>query len=172
MQRPTSVTVFGILNLVFAGFGVLGILGTLALFRMEGMANNPVVTLMQENATYRAYMKASIPLGIVYCLILLLGGIGLLRLRPWGRTLSIIYALLAIVGGLLGVAMNFIYIFFPMLEQAGGGSGPGATAAMAGALGGTVGGLVGLVYPILLLIFMTRRKVVAAFRSPPPPPLP
>ena len=34
MQRPTTVTVFAILNIVFAVIGVVGVLATLAMFSM------------------------------------------------------------------------------------------------------------------------------------------
>ena len=38
---------------------------------------------------------------------------------------------------------------------------------MGAAIGGVMGGCFGLVYPILLLVFMTRPQVVAAFKAQP-----
>jgi hypothetical protein len=93
-------------------------------------------------------------------------------MKPWARKLSIAYAIYALVFGVVGIVVNFLFVVRPMLEQAQGRQGPEAAGAIGGAFGGTIGGCFGLVYPILLLIFMTRPNVVAAFRTavPPPPP--
>ena len=115
MQRPTSVTVFGILNIVFAAFGVLGLIASIALFFMPGNSNNPVIKIMNENPAYATWLKVCIPLGLLSCTALLAAGIGLLRLKPWARKLSIGYAIYAIVFGILGMVVNFIFLVEPML---------------------------------------------------------
>ena len=166
------MTTFGILNIVFAVFGVFGLLGTVALFSLTGPSKNPVVKIMRESPAYTAWLKLTIPLGLLTCGILLAAGIGLLRLENWGRKLSIGYAIYAIVFSILGLVMNFIFLFGPLLEEAAQRKGPEAAGAIGGAVGGTIRGSIGLVYPILLIIFMTRPKVVAAFHPPSPPPLP
>ena len=101
----------------------------------------------------------------------LTAGIGLLRMKPWARLLSIGFAIYAIVFTILSMAVNFIFLLRPMLEEASHKHGPEAAAAIGGAIGGTVGGCFGVIYPILLLIFMTRPKVVAAFYPPAVPPV-
>jgi hypothetical protein len=106
---------------------------------------------------------------VLTCLVLLAAGIGLLHLKPWARILSMAYAIYAILFGILGMVVNFIFMIQPMLEQARQQQGPEAAGAIGGAVGGTIGGCFGLIYPVLLLIFMTRPKVVAAFRPPAPP---
>ncbi|HXR48348.1 MAG TPA: hypothetical protein VN784_13015 [Candidatus Limnocylindrales bacterium] len=166
MQRPTSVTVFGILNIVFAAFGVFGLIFSMALFHLPADSNNPVVKLIHENPAYAAWLKASILLGVPSCLVLLATGIGLLCLKSWARILSIAYAIYAIVFGIVGTVVNFVVMVVPMAEQARQQQGPEAAAAIGGAIGGTIGGCFGLIYPVLLLIFMTRPKVAAAFRPP------
>ncbi|MGA9779738.1 MAG: hypothetical protein ACLPRE_01995 [Limisphaerales bacterium] len=169
MQRPTSVTVFGILNIVFAAFGVFGLIASIALFHLPADSNNPVIKLIHENPTYAAWLKAGILLGVPSCLVLLATGVGLLCLKSWARILSIAYAVYAIVFGILGMVVNFVFMVLPIAEQARQQQGPEAAAAVGGAIGGTIGGCFGLIYPILLLIFMTRPKVAAAFRLPVPP---
>jgi hypothetical protein len=173
MQRPTTITVFGVLNIVFAAMGMLGILATMALFSVAGASNNPVVSLIRENPAYAAWMKLSIALSVPTLVALLAAGIGLLLLKEWARILSIIYAIAAIIFGLIGVAMNFIFLLRPLLGQAAGTRGPAAAGAFGGAIGASFGGCFGLIYPVLLLIFMTRPKITAAFRAAAePPPLP
>jgi hypothetical protein len=109
-------------------------------------------------------LKLSIALGAVVCVVLLAAGIGLLRLRPWARMASIIYAIYAILMGLVGMVVNYYFLVQPMLAQAQQKQGAEAAGAIGGAIGGCIGGCFGLIYPILLLIFMTRANVVAAFR--------
>jgi len=168
MQRPTSVTVFGILNIVFAAFGIFGLIGSIILFLMPVGSNNPVIKIMHENPAYAAWLKICIPLGLLRCAALLAAGIGLLRLKSWARILSIVYAIFAVVFDILAMVINFFFIIQPMLEQARQQHGPETAGAIGGAIGGTIGGCFGLIYPVLLLIFMLRPNVVAAFRPLPP----
>lgn len=171
MQRPTSVTVFGILNIAFAAFGVFGLIFSIALFFLPADSNNPVIKLIHEIPGYAMWLKICIPLGVLSCLVLLAAGIGLLCMKSWARIFSIAYAIYAIVFGIIGMVINFIFMVQPMLEQAKQQQGPEAAAAIGGAIGGTIGGCFGLIYPVLLLIFMTRPKVVAAFRPSTPLPM-
>lgn len=172
MQRPVSVNVFGILNIVFALFGVFGAIATVGLFSVTDASSNPVVRIMLENPNYAAWLKLTIPLGLVASALLLAAGIGLLLLKSWARKLSIAYAIFAILFGILGTVVNYLYLVRPLLEEAQRSQGPEAAGAIGGAIGGIIGGCLGLVYPILLMIFMTRPKIVAAFQRPEPPPMP
>src|SRR5262245_43450327 len=95
MQRPVSVTVFGILNIAFAVLGVFAMIGTIALFSLPGASNHPIVKIMQESPAYATWLKLTIPLGLMASVALLVAGIGLLRLKSWGRKLSIGYAIYA-----------------------------------------------------------------------------
>ena len=166
MKRPTSVTVFGILNIVFSVFGAFGLLISMALF-LQTDSNSPVVKLIHEDPAYAAFLKISILLGIPVCLALLAAGIGLLNMKSWARILSIIYAIYAIVSGMIGMVVNYFAMILPMLEQARQQQGPEAAAAIGSAIGGTVGGCFGLIYPVLLLIFMLLPRTAAAFRPVP-----
>jgi len=164
MQRPASVTVFGILNIVFAAFGILALFASVFLFLPQANTQNPVIQIIHDSPTYAAWMKLSIVLGAVVCVVLLAAGIGLLRLKPWAHTVSIVYGIYAIVMGLVGMVVNYFFLVQPMLAQAQQKQGAAAAGAIGGAIGGSIGGCFGLIYPILLLIFMTRANVVAAFR--------
>lgn len=170
MQRPASVTTFGILNIVFAVLGVFGIIGTIAMFSMTDASHNPAVKIMRESAVYAGWLKLSLPLGFLSCGVLLAAGIGLLGLKSWARQLSVGYAIYAIIYNILGMVVNVLFLFRPLLEEASRKQGPEAAGAIGGAVGGVFGGCFGLVYPILLLIFMTRPKLIAAFRAPDMPP--
>lgn len=167
MNRPTSVTVFGILNLVFAAFGFIAIIFTALLFIMPQPANspNPVIQLIHDNSTYAAWMVISAGLGVLSSIALLASGIGLLKMRAWARTLSIVYAIYAIIMIVVGTAVNYVFLVQPLLAQSQNQSGPQAAAAISG----TIGGCFGAIYPILLLIFMLLPKVANSLRPPPLP---
>jgi hypothetical protein len=164
MNRPTSVTVFGILNIVFAVFGVLATLGSVALF-LPQMTNgsNPVIKLIHENATYATWLKLSIGLGLLVSVALLAAGIGLLQLKPWARIFSIGYAVYSLVMIPASMLVNFFLLTRPLLAQAHQQHGPEAAGAIGAAIGGLFGSCFGLIYPVLLLIFMLRANVKAAF---------
>jgi hypothetical protein len=165
MHRPTSVTVFGILNLIFGGLGMCGLvfLAILMFVPIEGFDPNSGMGPLEEHPVFQAYQQISVGLGFVSSIVLIAAGIGLLRLRPWGRTLSIVYAGYAIVSTILGTIINFAVMMPIMMQQAEAAEGPARAAAMGGAIGGSVGGCVGLIYPVLLLYFMLRPHVRAAF---------
>ena len=165
--RPTAVTVFGVLNIVF---GALGLLGTpfSAMVLAASDARNPVVVVLRENAGYRAWFILGHCLGVVVAIALVVTGIGLLKLKPWARKASIAYGIYAIAMGVIGFIVNAVYLFGPLMERARQAHGAEAGAAIGGTIGGALGGCLALVYPVLLLIFMTRPNVAAAFRTQAP----
>ncbi len=169
MQRPTSVTVFGIMNFVFAGFGVIGLIASIALFTLSADSNNSLIKLIQAGPGYVVWLKICIPLGLLSCAVLLVDGIGLLWLKPWARGLAIAYAIYAIVFTVVGLWINLTLMIQAMSEQIR----PREELAVAGAIGGPVSGTVGvlfwLIYPIVLLVFMFLPNVMAAFRPTIPP---
>ena len=161
MQRPTSVTVFGILNLIFSVLGlcgvVFGILGLVVLQNPDMAGDGPTplpIKLMQDNPTYQVFSFVSVGLGVFSSFLLAVAGIGLLKLRPWGRTLSIIYGGYSILMAIAGIVIN-LAVFAPELEKAQQQASPQATAeAMSGMVGAGIGGCFSLVYPLILLGFM------------------
>lgn len=163
---PAAIKVFGIINLVMAAFGLFGTCFSLLPFIMDLKTPNPVLDMMKENQFYRSYTIFSIILSFVLVSVLGIGGIGLLQNRLWGRTLSMIYAIAAIVTGLVGIMISYLYLVQPMLEKANQmAPGPEKAAMQVGAIGGMFGGCFGLIYPVILLVFMTRPRIVQALRQ-------
>jgi len=167
MQRPTSVTVFGILNLAFGALGLCGVVFTLASFAIPQNPRmvNPVLDLMHKNAGYRMFLQVTTGLGLIATLALILSGAGLLKLQPWARTVSIVYGVYSIGMGVAGVAVNYFVLLQPLMKQAGAmPAGPQRAGLIGGAIGGTLGGCLGVIYPVVLLVFMFRPTVVRAFQ--------
>jgi hypothetical protein len=166
MQRPASVTVFGILNFVFAAFGVIGLIASFALFSVPADSSDSVIKLMHQGPGYAAWLKVCIPLGVLSCAALLAAGIGLLSLKPWARILSIAYAICAIVFCVAALLINLIFMAQPMFQQVRPQQQLVAAVALGGPISGTIGDFFWPIYPILLLVFMLRPKVAAAFAPP------
>jgi hypothetical protein len=160
-----SVTIFGILNIGFAALGLVGLLFSAVILSHTDAAKNPMLKEMYDNPAYAAWMKISMPLSGIVSVVLLAAGIGLLLLKNWARIASIAYGIYAILGCLVGGVL-MLNVIVPIISHNSGGP---ERMIMIFTMIGSVGGMVlGLVYPILLIIFMTRPKIIAAFGPPPP----
>jgi hypothetical protein len=159
-ERPMSVMIFGILNIGWAVLGLIGLLISSLLRGTVDPSKNPFMQQMQNNAAYATWMKIATPVGAVVAVILLAAGTGLLLLQNWARIVSIAYGIYGIISGLIGgvVMMGaFSSVTFPHA-----GSSP-AFVHIFVIIFGVFALLLTMVYPVLLIIFMTRPKVIAAF---------
>ncbi|MFA5239136.1 MAG: hypothetical protein WC476_05430 [Phycisphaerae bacterium] len=150
IEKPTSVTVFGILNCVFGGMGLL----CTPFGMFVGAA--AMQKTMQATAAYRIWMFVGGFVGIGFSCWLLALGIGLLTFKKWARRGCVAYACTVIVWNFIGVGVNIASLALHWITV--------PEASLPGFVGGTVGGMCGgLIYPILLLIFMQTDKVKRAF---------
>ena len=166
-RRPGSITTLAVLNLVFGGLGVIGLLFTGAMY-FGGMSlgpRNPVVEIARESPAYMSYLEWSLLLGLLMVLALVCSGIGLLKMKMWGRKLAILYSVVNIISAVVGLVMTQHYVLGPLAEQHD-------RVASAGAMGGYAGGIVSLAYPLILLAFMFKRTVVTALETASQPPVP
>ena len=183
MQRPTAVTVFGILNIAFGAMALVCTpLSFLMSFASQAMlenmpdvpqAENPFQEMM-EAPGFMTYTYVTTALGMAVGGLLLVAGIGLLRLRPWARHVSIGYGVYAWVSAIAGGIISYFVIYAPMAEKLAEVSGPQSASLIGGMFGGVAGMCIGLIYPTILLIFMLRPEIKAAFQpgwgTPPPVP--
>ena len=139
--RPMAVTVFGILNIVFGSLGLLCV--PVALITMFAAPN-----MMNAGGGTRAWTLVASAVGLFCTIFLIIMGVGLLYLKAWARTGSLAYGWFAIIWGIIGMAVNFA-----AFASVAHGSSPDV---MFGMIGGVIGGLIGMVYPILLIVFMRR----------------
>jgi uncharacterized membrane protein len=203
MQRTrlASVTVLAVLNFVFGGLGLVGGL-TGFIFMMIGLdkmfmnmgsmnpGNNPQVAKqleqqqefqkdmleIVEKTNPRWYQVASTSQNIVLSIMMILGGIGLLKVQSWGRNLCLTYATLSILCH-IGVLIYAFLVVLPAMQafaqQMGAKGGQYKLIAFFmqfGAYGGMISPFVMMIYPVIVLIVMFRPNVVAAFRGEAAPP--
>jgi hypothetical protein len=116
------------------------------------------------------YFLVMMAVGTVLSVMLLTGGIGLLRLRNWARVLCILVA----IAELLLQTGSFIYnaaVLQPAMEQAQKEmlAKAGAQAPPANPFANTpisvVTSLAGVAFYIVLLIFLFQPRIVAAFHK-------
>jgi len=142
-KRPGGLTALAVFNFVFGAFGLLGALSLAVLIPLLGQM--PAETTAQLTAEQLDRLNALKEMGtglfltigalnLVSALLLILSGIGYLKLKKFlGRTLGNVY-------GILGVLATL-----------------GSMLWMPAALGGgsfNIGTIVGLLYPVLTLLLL------------------
>ncbi len=126
-RRPGGLTALAVLNFVFAGLGLLGLLAVLALLTAADVSSGGELT--GGGGISKGMIYVALLLGIVRMGVLLTAGIGYIKQKRFlGRTLGNVYAILAIADTIIGIAL---------LKQGLG-----------------IGGIIGLVYPVLTLVLI------------------
>jgi len=165
IKRPTSATVFGILNILFGGLGLLSAPFSWLLYA-DSADDNLILSAMVTNDVYSSWTQATVILGAIASAVLIASGVGLLNMKPWARVAAIGYSWYTIVIMLIGVIMLWFFVYSPLLDELKTIQDTvQKTLLMGGLLGGLVGGLIGLIYPVMLLVFMTRPRLVAALEG-------
>ena len=165
---PLAGIIFGVLHILY-GLSMLlcnGISGLVFVVKLpaEMVEGNAGMDAM-ANPFFRLYSQCGIVASMISGVIFIVAGVGLLRLRPFGRRLSIWVALLEYFLLLLSVVLNGIYLLPLLLKQIN--TLPSGTPEQMGALIALISVSIGVVfsalYPTLVLFCMTRPKMVAAY---------
>jgi hypothetical protein len=177
MGRPTSVTVFAILNILYGLLyfcsGVFGIVSSVAML-VAIQAESEFADLMGPNAgmftdpLFFGYSIVMQGIGIVLGMLAFVSAIGLLMMRHWARRLTTVFAisLLVMFGiGIISQVVMYASGFNPLasLDQF-----PGLNTDLI-MIVSIVGGIIfnavfTVLYPILMMYFLRRPHVVEAFR--------
>lgn len=163
---PASITVFGVLNLVFGALGVCGVLFAVLGLVLQNMdipqqPQNQGVEVLNQHPIYGPFQTVNVGINFVMTFVLLLAGIGLLKKRSFGRTLSNTYGVFAILSVLINIFLLAVFLRGELFALPPENGLPIGMIIFWSAIGG---GLVGMVYPVLLLIFINRPRVKAALQ--------
>ena len=100
--------------------GVFGILTLAAVMltpqspaMQKAIQQNPVLQLIQRNPDYAMFMKISTLAEGGAMVVLALAGVGLLLLWSWGRHLSTLYAVYAIIAVMIRAMVNYHFVIAP-----------------------------------------------------------
>src|SRR4051794_11643492 len=113
-NRPTSVLVLAILQIIFGSLGLLGSLcgvgmqlaGGGSMFGGQAPQGMPdIQALLRERVPhYEIVLLGGLILGLISGTVMIVSGVGLIRMRPWARVLTIGYAIYYIASTILNVA--------------------------------------------------------------------
>ena len=138
---------------------------TLVTQLMPVPANTPQAgNVMMSTPFLRGYTMASMLIGVAMAVWELAAGIGLVKSRPWGRSLSLGYGYISILMAVATTAIGILYIA-PAMQQAAQGIPDPVVKKMMGYMPVLffLGACTSLIYPVLLIIFMNRPNVRAYF---------
>ena len=175
--RPPAVLVMAILNMVFGALGIFGLLCIGLMFLImpqlpQPPGGNPAIKVFEVPA-YKQSVFVFASIGAVLAILEIIAGIGLLRMKTWGRRLSIGYAVTTIVIQVIGLVVNIAYVNPKIAEvMAQDTQQPFAqmqSNPMVGNIGTGFGAVLGMAYAVALLIVMFRPHVRAAFAEAQPP---
>jgi hypothetical protein len=188
--RPTSVTVMGILNIVFGSLSLLCmvcmgisllVLSSPDMLRLPNGVN-PVADMWdfmkREIPGYVAITIGSLVLGLIMSILLLTAGIGLLNMQNWARVMSILYSIVTVLTQLGSLIFTLAFVNpatarwqADFIRRQVGMLPPGADLGGNSALnniGAVAGAAIGIIYAVVLLIMMLTPTVSAAFGGRPP----
>ncbi|MES2980692.1 MAG: hypothetical protein V4727_00130 [Verrucomicrobiota bacterium] len=177
LGQPQQVKVFGIMHLIFGGYGVLVLVWSLFVI----IAGNPFHKLagntpeMQVQAKLETDMVgftiAGTALHFVVTVLIIIAGILLLKGRKSARKWSNYYAWSSIATKIYSLIFTLIVVV-PMTQEMMKGTTSGAAAMKGGfeaiMIGSMlVGLLLPLIYPVLSLILLNRPYVKTWFSNQP-----
>ena len=170
-ERPTVVTVFGVINIVYGGLGVfVAGCGALGLALMHGPMGqqNPGAQAIWKTPALLTWSVVSPILMFFFSLLLIAAGIGLLGLRPWGRTASLVWGVYGALKAVAGAVIRVLFVLPAMPDMMQQNPGQFGAAFQGGMVFGVAAAaMIGLVYPLCILYFMTRPSFIEAFKGPP-----
>ncbi|HEY5933642.1 MAG TPA: hypothetical protein VIU61_03380 [Kofleriaceae bacterium] len=136
-KRPGGLTALAVLNFVFTGLGLISLLALVAVLKfadqaMAGASEKDRATIAAFSEMGMGTWALLVGSSLLTCALLLIAGIGYLKMKRWGWIAGNLYALLSIVAALLSAFL------------------------MPPALGGGINlmTIVGLIYPVLTGILL------------------
>jgi hypothetical protein len=151
-KRPSILTTFAVLNIVFGGFGLL--CTPIAMVMTYFSMTNTTTPLMQT------WIATSSFISIITSVMFVAFGIGLLGQKEWARKGSLVCAIFLLVWAIAEMTIGVIGLTSGAMGEELM-SGPGLVGGLIGAL---FGGFSSMIYPACLAVFMSSEKIKSACR--------
>jgi hypothetical protein len=177
-KRPVGVTVFAILNLIFGGLGlVCNLCNVVAAPALESLQVNQdpdnAATNMEKHLQanvpgYVAFEWTQLGLNLLLSALLVIAGIGLLRMSPAGRWLCIVICVIEILVITISMVYLFAYINPAISEWEKVNAGqmpPGLTSLIVTGFAAIVA-FIEILYAVILLTYLLLPGTAKAFAIP------
>lgn len=143
--------------------GLLGVVPSLGLyFRSLDGQTGVMADLLRSDASYLSAMRIiSIP-GILFVFAQFVSGFGLLKALEWARRLAIGGAIYGIIAGVFVGWLSMTRVMpFVLKHAVPAGTDPAIaeTTRIVTMVSGGIGLVIGMLFPVLLIIFLTRPRV-------------
>lgn len=187
-KRPTAVLVMAILNMVFGGLALacslcvgIGIAFVAVAISQPNAAHDPKIrdvkdmfeSMNREIPLLMPYLIGNMVFDVIMAIALVVAGIGLLKMRPWARLTSIVYAVLKIAAQVGGLVFTYAYLnpaterwqqnFLARHGQVQAQPGPFGNNPLVQGVAGLIGTVFAIAYAVALLIVMFLPHIRAAF---------
>jgi hypothetical protein len=128
-------------------------------------------TLEEKMPAYKEIQLGSLIANLLLSTLMIISGIGLLQMRAWGRTLSIVYALLSILNHIFTIVYGLAFsvpamrAVFQDLAAQDPNAQPFLSVMETAVTASAIIPALYAIYPIVVLVIMFRPTVVQAFRK-------
>ncbi len=169
LEKPKAIKVFGVLNVIFGGLGLLGTcigLGAILAFTsglipIPDGQSNPAFATQDENAFLYFYNIISAAVALLFAIVLLVSGIGLLKHKKWGRTTGLAWSGYCVLATIVTSVITWTHIYpyqLEMLDTNEATAGlPNMEAILLGSMiFGNVLSVGYLIYPGLFALFSSK----------------
>jgi hypothetical protein len=191
-MRPGAVTAAAVICIIYGSLFSLCGLGSALSLAFQDMGGDPATDAVQakmdevrqaEVPAYKTYVIASVVLGLALTLLILIGGIGLLGMNHWARTVAILGCSCDILTSVLGSIYYIVWVYpatrkaFELMpaDLAAKGIIPPPDflevmemVHMAAEIGAVVVSLLAIIPLSIVIVLLTRPHVVQAFYNPLP----
>ena len=168
MERPTAITVIGVIGIVLAVLGLCGNLCGAAAGPLAGMiaemapqTQDPQMQLLKD-PTYQRLIVLSSLVGLILAFLLLVSAILLLRMSSLGYNLMLVYSGVSILWTIVSLVLS-VAVVMPIQRRVLGGGAESDLALAFGGIMGIIETLLALIYPVAVLIVLTRPAIKERF---------
>jgi hypothetical protein len=161
-EKPKSAMVFGILNIIFGSWGLLGLLMGLIILIGRAMSET------QRQIQLPPYIQLPMLfIGFGLSLFLLINGISLLRATMSARKGFLVYCAIAVIYKPVAGLISVVHMFSKMPALTNVPNSEAARTIMTSfmVISAVFGILGAIAYPLVGLIFFTRPGVVKKFKA-------
>jgi hypothetical protein len=161
------VTVLAIIGIIWGALMLLGsLINAVQLAGVSFGPENPIAKAMHDDRTLLTWSIIGVPVALTQGILLLFGSIQSLSLKRLGRSFLIAFAWFAIVFTILSAIISATVVM-PRMNQIVQNSNLDALTKSMFSVGKTIGlvfSFVWLIFPALILYYMSRPHVKEAFQ--------